>query len=179
MRSVHVHAQNHDIVVMCAYYYVVVFVQEGLTALMLATQNGHVQVVQALLDAKADPNITESVSIFLATTQPMSGVLFIMFTQTAGWSALFFAAKSGYLQIIKLLVGKGADIGIRDKVTYCLSPFTKLDRLYFQNGLTAVEVSEDQDIIDELQRYQSETTTVITEVRQWRRQDFTEGGAQV
>ena len=67
MRSVHVHAQNH--VVMCAYYYVVVFVQNGLTALMLATQNGHVQVVQALLDAKADPNITESVSIlFLANT---------------------------------------------------------------------------------------------------------------
>ena len=39
------------------------FVQEGLTSLMLATQNGHVEVVQALLDAKADPNITESVSI--------------------------------------------------------------------------------------------------------------------
>ena len=48
----------------------VVFVQIGLTALMLATQNGHVEVVQALLDAKADPNITESVSILLATTSP-------------------------------------------------------------------------------------------------------------
>ena len=42
----------------------VVFVQEGLTALMLATQRGHAEVVQALLDAKADPNITESVSIY-------------------------------------------------------------------------------------------------------------------
>ena len=89
---------------------------------MLATHNGHVEVVQALLDAKADPNITESVSIYLATAQPMIGILFnMMFTQTAGWSALFFAAKSGYLHIIKLLVHTGADIGIRDKVTYCLS----------------------------------------------------------
>ena len=89
---------------------------------MLATQNGHVEVVQALLDAKADPNITESVSIFLATTQPMTGILFnMMFTQLASWSALFFAAKFGYVQIIKLLVSKGADIGIRDKVTNCLS----------------------------------------------------------
>ena len=45
------------------------FVQEGLTALMLATQKGYVKVVQALLDAKADPNITERVSIlFLVTT---------------------------------------------------------------------------------------------------------------
>ena len=41
----------------------VVFVQVGITALMLATQNGHPEVVQALLDAEADPNITESVSI--------------------------------------------------------------------------------------------------------------------
>ena len=37
--------------------------QEGLTALILATQNGHTEVVNALLDAKADPNITENVRI--------------------------------------------------------------------------------------------------------------------
>ena len=39
--------------------------------------------------------------------------------------------------------------------------------VYFQTGLTAVEVSEDQHIIDELQRHaihQSETTTDITKV---------------
>ena len=60
-----------DQVCTCAYTHnkhcVFVFVQNGLTALMLATQNGHVEVVQALLDAEADPNITESVSIFLVT----------------------------------------------------------------------------------------------------------------
>ena len=43
------------------------FVQDGLSALILATQNGHVEVVQALLDAKADPNITESVSVLAFT----------------------------------------------------------------------------------------------------------------
>ena len=36
--------------------------QEGLTSLMLATQNGHDNVVEALLNASADPNITEHVS---------------------------------------------------------------------------------------------------------------------
>ena len=38
-------------------------VQEGLTSLMLATQNGHTGVVEALLNANTNPNITEEVSI--------------------------------------------------------------------------------------------------------------------
>ena len=38
-------------------------VQEGLTSLMLATQNGHDNVVEALLNANTNPNITENVSI--------------------------------------------------------------------------------------------------------------------
>ena len=45
----------------------VVFGQDGLTSLMLATQNGHAEVVQVLLDAKADLNITESVSVLAFT----------------------------------------------------------------------------------------------------------------
>ena len=40
-----------------------------------------------------------------------------MLPQTAGWTPLFFAAKSGHLEIVKLLLDKGARIGIRDKVT--------------------------------------------------------------
>ena len=38
-------------------------VQEGLTSLMLAAQNGHTNVVKALLDAKANPNITDKVRV--------------------------------------------------------------------------------------------------------------------
>ena len=43
--------------------YVIVVVQAGLTSLILATQSGHTEVVEALLKAKADPNITEKVSL--------------------------------------------------------------------------------------------------------------------
>ena len=37
--------------------------QEGLTALILATQNRHSEVVDALLEAKANPDITENVRL--------------------------------------------------------------------------------------------------------------------
>ena len=57
-----VHAQNDESQSMCTCV-CVCGVQEGLTALMLATQKGHAEVVQALLNANADPNITENVSI--------------------------------------------------------------------------------------------------------------------
>ena len=39
------------------------YLQEGLTSLMLAIQNGHVDVVKALLDAKANPNISDKVCL--------------------------------------------------------------------------------------------------------------------
>ena len=35
--------------------------QAGLTALMLATQNDHANIVKTLLDGKADLNITDKV----------------------------------------------------------------------------------------------------------------------
>ena len=38
-------------------------IQEGLTSLMLATQNAHLEVVGALLDTMADPDITDNVRV--------------------------------------------------------------------------------------------------------------------
>ena len=47
----------------CVHVYVIVVVQVGFTSLILATQSGYTEVVKALLEANADPNITEKVSI--------------------------------------------------------------------------------------------------------------------
>ena len=45
---------------MCAY---LLYLQEGLTSLILATQNGNLEVIETLLNATADANITENVRI--------------------------------------------------------------------------------------------------------------------
>ena len=52
--------QNDDSQSMCT---CVCGVQEGLTSLMLAAQNGYAEIVEALLNANANPNITENVNI--------------------------------------------------------------------------------------------------------------------
>ena len=38
--------------------------------------------------------------------------------QIVGWSAVFFAAKEGHLDVVKLLVGARANISLKDKVCY-------------------------------------------------------------
>ena len=40
---------------------VVVLIQEGLTALMMASQHGHLEIVESLVKARADANICENV----------------------------------------------------------------------------------------------------------------------
>ena len=80
--------------------------QEGLTSLMLATQNGRNDVIEALLDANANPNITENVSI---EREMVATLLIFASLQTVDWTALHFAVKSANLRITKLLLAKGAD----------------------------------------------------------------------
>ena len=91
--------------------------QEGLTSLMLATQNGYNDVIEALLNANANPNITENVSI---EREMVATLLIFASLQTIDWTALYFAAKSVNLRIIKLLLTKGADTELKDKVTWPL-----------------------------------------------------------
>ena len=65
--QVHVHYVCTNEVCDCVrecWYNHVCCMQEGLTSLMLATQNAHLKVVEALLDTMADPDITEKVRVY-------------------------------------------------------------------------------------------------------------------
>ena len=90
-----------------------VLIQEVLTALMLATQRGHKEVVKVLLEKKANPNITDVVGLCLHVWVIYYCSLCV---QTTGWTALHFAAKQDSVEISQMLVEGGADVEIKDKV---------------------------------------------------------------
>ena len=86
---------------------------------MLATKNGHTDVVQALLEAKAEPNLREKVRVQCAW---FHGLAHHVYTcthglQNSGWSALFFSVQEGHLKIAELLIAAGAVVDRKDKVT--------------------------------------------------------------
>ena len=87
---------------------------------MLATQRGHAQVVKTLIDGKANPNITDKVQCCLVVFASCVDhvLLMIVCVQITGWSALFFAAKEGNVEIARLLIGSGANVELKDKVRW-------------------------------------------------------------
>jgi ankyrin repeat protein len=67
--------------------------RHGMTALIWAADQGHVDVVKLLLDAGADPHITEE----------------------KGLTALIIAADKSHTEIVRLLLDAGTDPNIKDK----------------------------------------------------------------
>ena len=66
---------------------------DGSTALLLASQNGHANIVQALLDTGADPN------------QPNNG----------GSTPLLLSSFLGYTRVVNMLIAKGARTDAKDQ----------------------------------------------------------------
>ena len=84
---------------------------------MLATKNGHTDVVKALLEAKADPNLREKVRVQCAWFHCLTHHVYAHELQNSGWNALFFSVQEGHLKIAKLLIAAGAVVDRKDKVT--------------------------------------------------------------
>ena len=63
---------------------------EGLTQLMIASDVGHLAVVDSLLSLNNDPNVQTK----------------------SGWSAIMFASSNGHLQVVELLLEENADPNI-------------------------------------------------------------------
>ena len=84
---------------------------------MLATKNGHTDVVKALLETKADPNLREKVRVQCAWFHGLAHHVYTHELQNTGWSALFFTVQEGYLKIAELLIAAGAVVDKKDKVT--------------------------------------------------------------
>ena len=92
-------------------------VQEGLTPLILAIQQGHKDVAGILLKFGANPNLVEPVSAFSSCVY-VELLIFISCAQTSGWGPLSFTCKEGPMEMVRLLLTGGADVQLQDKVKY-------------------------------------------------------------
>ena len=68
----------------------------GETALIYASQNGHLEIVQCLIENGVNVNANKR-------------------TSNCRWTALIYVSNQGFFEIVKILVKNGADVNIRDE----------------------------------------------------------------
>lgn len=102
--------------------------QDGATPLMLASEEGHTEVVRALLEHGADANAART---------------------DIGARALLFASQNGHLEIAKLLLQRGADVkakandGKTALMAASLDGHVEIARLLIEKGAVVNETKED------------------------------------
>ena len=81
------------------------------TALHIASQNGHEEVVRLLLDRGADINIVDKVSVVLVHYHYQSVTVY-----QDNCTALYIASSFGHEDVVQLLLGRGASTAVSNKV---------------------------------------------------------------
>ncbi|PAA61004.1 hypothetical protein BOX15_Mlig022265g5 [Macrostomum lignano] len=92
----------------------------NVTGLWIAAANGHIEVIQTLLDGGADPEIPDSrgvTALWTATSYGFYEIVKLLIdsrcnynaTRSNGESCLWVACQSNFRQIVELLIGLGAD----------------------------------------------------------------------
>ncbi len=88
-----------------------------MTALYLASDNGHDEAVKVLLAAKATVNTQDKVSFVVQTLCSQHAVIivshYVQFGQTPLWAASF----SGHLKCVELLIVSGANVDMQKEVS--------------------------------------------------------------
>lgn len=102
--------------------------ENGYSGLALAVRNGHLDVVEALIDEEADINSVNEAGqsiLFLAcwhNREELVKILivagaFVNIPDNRGWTPLIIAAYHNYLGIVQILIENGADPSHKDCVS--------------------------------------------------------------
>ena len=94
---------------------------DGTTPLLMAIINGHFDLAETLLDKGADPNATSVQGV-----SPLFGVLNVEWAPKALYPQpqAHKQQKLGYLELVKLLIDKGADVNARVKMKVWYSGYS-------------------------------------------------------
>lgn len=96
--------------------------ENGYTALMLASYNGHHHIIKLLLENGAEIDAVDGLNrtaLMFASTGPFAPAVDLLIKAGANvnaidshenWTPVMFAAGEGQLEVIKLLVANGADL---------------------------------------------------------------------
>ncbi len=91
----------------------------GVTSLHIAAQNGHVEIVKALLEKNANVNLVNSKGLSALSLAADNGHVAIVkalleknaaVNTSSGYSPLLMAAQNGHLEIVKALLEKNANV---------------------------------------------------------------------
>ena len=91
-------------------------VQEGATALYMASQAGHCEVVETLLEAKADVNMKDNVSES-CSRDGLGEYMFTLLQLQRGFTALHIACENGNLKVAETLITASASVNAQNKVS--------------------------------------------------------------
>ena len=88
--------------------------QDGITPLMGASQNGHIDVIKILVVHHADVNARDLVR--LQPSDSVLGQLLIVDYKQGGWTALMYATEFSYSNIVQFLVEHQSELDAQNEV---------------------------------------------------------------
>ena len=106
--------KHHKLMHVCMESILCYFVQTGKTALIFAAKMERLDHAKALIEAGADVDIQDEVSISRISSVSEYHISFLF--KEKGWSAIFYAAENGDLPMAEQLCRAGANLSLLDKV---------------------------------------------------------------
>ena len=99
---------------------------DGVTALMFASEKGHVNSIELLISKGSDVNIKnfydDRTALIFASEKGHVNAMKLLISKgsdinaksCSGWTALIYASQNGHVDAIELLISKGSDVHLKD-----------------------------------------------------------------
>ncbi|XP_019854303.1 PREDICTED: uncharacterized protein LOC109583413 [Amphimedon queenslandica] len=124
---------------------------EGKTALMLACERGHEEIVHNLLSAGADCSVQNNsgwTALMMASEHNYISIILMLLQATDlkksnGSNALMIASYHGNYEVVELLISRGVDYGVNAFMLACQNGHTKIVELFLKKQVDPIVQKKD------------------------------------